>query len=56
MNILRLFCMFREQYQVSSYVSFSAELKGDSDIKLMRLNENFTGFGLNYEFVLCFFI
>ena len=36
--ILRFFCVFCEQYQTSSYVSFSAELKGD--IKLMRLGEN----------------
>ena len=48
--ILLFFCMFQEQYQTSDYVSFSAELKEDINIRSMRLNENFIGLNLNLKY------
>lgn len=56
MIILRFFCMFCEQYQISNYVRFSAELKGYTNIKLMRLSENFIGLDLNYNCIMLYFL
>lgn len=55
MIIPRFFCMFCEEYQISNYVRFSAELKGCTNIKLTRLNGDFIGLDLSYNCIMLYF-